>query len=188
MSSSEPGAAGPSPHVLLSQALALTGQLLKSSRPEGEADDAQQTVLQALRALRNACAGDAAACEQLLGLGLVTLLGNVVQLVQASVISLNWQVPLVAAQTIANAANTSAAFAAAAWAGLFPLQFTTLAHVCSGRWGECVCERKCIPSTLSQPTVLQNPCNRRSPWACWPAASVSRERRRRWPGRRAARC
>ena len=160
MSSSEPGAAGAPPHApsataLLSQALALTGQLLESSRPEGEADDSQQAVLQALRSLRNACAGDAAACEQLLGLGLVTLLRNVVRLVQASVISLNWQVPLVAAQAIANAANTSAAFAAAAWAALFPLQLTTLAHVCSGR--RCperalgLAEDKAPRPALSQP-------------------------------------
>ncbi|GAB4823120.1 hypothetical protein N2152v2_010166 [Parachlorella kessleri] len=87
-------------------------------------------LLQALRVLRNACAGGPAAAEELvLRQGVVGFIGKLLFLVEAATLQLDWQLPLVGAQLLANAATASPACATAVWQATFPLQLNILGHI-----------------------------------------------------------
>jgi hypothetical protein len=90
--------------------------------------EAEQTLLQAFRALRNACT-DTAACDSLVGAGLVEAVGSLLEAASLTAQPISGQLPLVAAQLLANAATTSRAAAAAMWQLLFPRHFTILANI-----------------------------------------------------------
>jgi hypothetical protein len=90
-------------------------------------------LLQAVRVLRNLCAGGPAACEELLlTLGALRAVSRLLALVEAAAMPLDWQLPLVGAQLLANAANASQACAGAVWEGTFPQHLNALAHIHSG--------------------------------------------------------
>lgn len=92
-----------------------------------------QLLLQTLRVLRNLCTAGPAACEELLRLGAVAAVAQLLALVERGAVQLDWQLPLVAAQLLANAATACAGCAAAVWAGAFPVQLNILAHIHSGK-------------------------------------------------------
>ena len=88
-----------------------------------------EDFIQALRVLRNICAAGDDACATLLALGVIDLLADTIDALGAGAASLNWTLPAVVAQFLANFSNGSAACAAAAWHRLFPLSLITLAHI-----------------------------------------------------------
>ena len=86
-------------------------------------------LIQALRVLRNACAAGEATCTALLQLGVVPLLADTIDALGAGAASLNWTLPSVVVQLLANLSNGSAACAAAVWRHLFPSHFIVLSHI-----------------------------------------------------------
>lgn len=113
-------------------------QLLQQIRQGGsDAEDVQaarqQDLLLCFRVLRNTCAAGPAACAQLLAIGLLDLTCATLDLISTAAISLNWQLPAAVSQALANLCNACADSAAAAWAALFPLHFSMLAHVNAGK-------------------------------------------------------
>lgn len=86
-------------------------------------------LIQALRVLRNACAAGEATCTTLLELGVVPLLADTIDAVGVGAAALNWTLPAVVSQLLANLSNGSEACAAAVWRHLFLTHFTTLAHI-----------------------------------------------------------
>ena len=124
------------------QALARQDALLSTARacleelaaPGGGADRAAacSVLLQALRALRNLCAAGPAACAALLAGGAAAAVARLLALVESGAVQLDWQLPLVGAQLLANAATAGAGCAGAVWAGAFPAQLNALAHISSG--------------------------------------------------------
>lgn len=88
-----------------------------------------ENLAQALRVLRNTCAGGPAAAEHLLSLQLVDLIAAVLDAITAGLAGLNWTLPAVAAQLLANAASGGPSCAAACWRSLFPARLLTLSHV-----------------------------------------------------------
>jgi hypothetical protein len=114
------------------EAVVLTAQVrLGECRAAEENPAALEALLQALRVLRNACAAGPPACSRLHELGAARLLAAVVDVVGGGAAALNWQLPAVAAQLLANAVSGSPGLAAAAWAELFPTRLLPLSHVAS---------------------------------------------------------
>ncbi|KAG7671075.1 hypothetical protein Ndes2526B_g01149 [Nannochloris sp. 'desiccata'] len=85
--------------------------------------------IQALRVLRNTCAAGETICTSLLQLGIVTLLADTIDALGAGAASLNWTLPAVVAQLLANLSNGSSECAAAVWRQLFPSQLIILSHI-----------------------------------------------------------
>ena len=97
-------------------------------------------LIQALRVLRNACTAGYPAATSLLVLDTPALLEDTVQSLGTGAASLNWALPAVTAQAIANFANAGGtATATAIWHRLFPTHFTTLAHIDSVPTQEATC-------------------------------------------------
>ena len=99
----------------------------------------QQRLLLGFRVLRNAAAAGPAACAAVLGAGLLGLVQSTLDLIHAATIALNWQLPAAVAQALANLCTACASAAAAAWAALFPLHLSMLAHVNAGATQAAVC-------------------------------------------------
>ena len=95
-----------------------------------EIDEAAvEDLSQALRVLRNACAAGPDATAQLFALGLAELIAAAIDVVTCGSAGLNWALPGVTAQLLANAACGGPACAAACWQALFPGRLLTLTHV-----------------------------------------------------------
>jgi ataxin-10 len=86
-------------------------------------------LIQALRVLRNTCAAGETICTSLLRLGVVPLLADTIDALGAGAASLNWTLPAVVAQLLANLSNRSSECATAVWRQLFPLHLTILSHI-----------------------------------------------------------
>jgi len=86
-------------------------------------------LIQALRVLRNTCAAGETICTSLLQLGVVTLLADTIDTLGAGAASLNWTLPAVVAQFLANLTNRSSECAAAVWRQLFPSHLVILSHI-----------------------------------------------------------
>lgn len=120
--------------------LAATRALLADIAAAGRGEDAQAAqadrqhrLLLALRAARNAAAtGGPPAVAALLREGLLDAVRSTLDLLSDATIALNWQLPAAVAQALANLCSACSDGAAAAWAGLFPLHLTMLAHVNAG--------------------------------------------------------
>lgn len=89
-------------------------------------------LLLCLRVLRNLCAGGPSTCQKVLSLGILASISRLLDLIERGVVELNWQLPLVSAQVLANAATAGASCATAVWQEAFPIQLNRLAHVRSG--------------------------------------------------------
>lgn len=121
---------------LLATLRALLADIAAAGRGEdAEAAQAarQHRLLLAFRAARNAAAtGGPPAVAALLREGLLDAVCGTLALLSDATISLNWQLPAAVAQALANLCSACSDGAAAAWAALFPLQLTMLAHVNAG--------------------------------------------------------
>lgn len=107
--------------------------------PGVQADATCALLLQCLRALRNLCAGGAAAAEAVVvEHGTLSAVARLLELVECAAIQLDWQLPAVTAQLLANAAAAGGAgCAAAVWSAAFPRQLNVLAHVNTGERVYC---------------------------------------------------
>lgn len=83
------------------------------------------------RALRNAAAAGGGG-DAVVAAGVLPLAAAALDALANATITLDWQLPAAVAQALANLCNAGASAAAAAWAALFPLRFTLLAHVNTG--------------------------------------------------------
>lgn len=93
----------------------------------------QDDLLLCYRVLRNSAAAGRTACAALLRLGLLDLVRSTLDLISTATISLNWHLPAVVGQALANLCNACGDSAAATWAALFPLHLGMLAHVNEGK-------------------------------------------------------
>lgn len=103
--------------------------------PEEQQSARQGELVLCFRVMRNAAAVGPSVAAVLLAAGLPQLACDTLDLIATAVITLNWQLPAALAQALANLCNASSAGAAAAWAALFPLHFSMLAHVNAGKPG-----------------------------------------------------
>jgi len=92
-------------------------------------EDTIETLTQAIRVLRNSCAAGPVAGEQLLALGLIHVVASTLDAIAAGLAGLNWTLPGVTAQLLANAAASCAPCASALWATVFPDRLLILSHV-----------------------------------------------------------
>ena len=115
----------------LPQVGAHAAQLLELGRTETGAHVVEDVLL-CFRILRNVAAAGPVTCEALLRLGLLDLIRTALELVATATIALDWHLPAVVSQALANLCNGSTCGAAAAWAALFPLHYNILAHVNAG--------------------------------------------------------
>lgn len=114
-------------HALHHTATALLAEVRTGTENSEQICD---DLIQALRVLRNACAAGQAVCTALLSLGSVDLLADTIDTVGVGAAALNWTLPAVAAQFLANFTNAGGPeCATAAWHRLFPIHLTKLAHV-----------------------------------------------------------
>ncbi len=86
-------------------------------------------LIQSLRVLRNTCAAGETTCTALVQLGIAPLLADTIDALGAGAASLNWTLPAVVAQLLANLSNGSSECAAALWRQLFPSQCIILSHI-----------------------------------------------------------
>lgn len=121
------------------QALAAIQAAPQHEPREGQQEDdsPQHRLLLCFRVLRNAAAAGPAAATTLLEVGILDLAAATLRLVGTAAIPLDWALPAAVAQALANLCTASATAAAAAWAALFPLQLSMLAHVNTGEEGRC---------------------------------------------------
>ena len=117
----------PNLHVLHQTAEALLDEVRTGTENSEQICD---DLIQALRVLRNACAAGHAVCTALLHLGSIGLLAETIDTLGTGGAALNWTLPAVVAQFLANFTNAGGPeCAAAAWHRLFPSLITKLAHV-----------------------------------------------------------
>jgi ataxin-10 len=92
--------------------------------------NALSNLTQALRVLRNSCVAGPPACEAMLRAGALDLVVRAISIIGCGGASLDWTLPSVAAQFIANFVSAGGPFCAlAAWRELFAKSFETLVHV-----------------------------------------------------------
>lgn len=108
---------------------AATGSLAPTLEDDPQLAAQHCELLLCFRIFRNAAAAGPCAKDALLSAGLLALVGSTLDLLASAAIPLNWQLPASVAQTLANLCTASRSAAAAAWAALFPLRFSMLAHI-----------------------------------------------------------
>ncbi len=127
------------PSARLQEVASTARALLQGIRQgAGDREVHQNGLLMCFRVLRNAAASGPATCDALLRFGLLDLVWATLDLISVATIALDWQLPAVVSQALANLCNACGTSAAAAWAAIFPQHLSMLAAINEGNAGHAL--------------------------------------------------